>query len=182
MQPLHPPHVSAPDRGWLSLPTTSKTELNARCNRCRTMHAHTTLNNRNVLQTPAHSAYCTTKCSISKQLPMLLLRFWKTNSSTFLFNSNRKTSNIRPWKDDSSLTRNSMLLSVSTRLVMILHRWKRTWWNACFRLVLLKQDKRSEGYGAQKSRNELESCHLWICFALIVGFARSANDVQVRRL
>ena len=112
---------------------------------------------------------------------MLLLRFWKTNSSTFLINSNRRTSNIRPWKDNSSLTRKSVLLSVSTRLVMILHQWKRTWWNACFCLVLLKQDKRSEGYGTQKSRNELAGCHLWICVDLIVGFARSATDVQVRR-
>jgi len=38
------------------LPTTGKTELNARCDRCRTIHTCPTLNNRNVLQTSAHSA------------------------------------------------------------------------------------------------------------------------------
>jgi len=38
------------------LSTTSKTELNARCDRCRTMHTYPTLKNRIVLQTPAHSA------------------------------------------------------------------------------------------------------------------------------
>jgi len=29
--------------------------------------------------------------------------------------------------------------------------------------------------------NELASCHLWICFAVIVGYALSSNDVQVKR-
>ena len=33
-----------------------------------------------------------------------------------------------------------------------IHWRKHTCWNTCFCLVLLKQDKRSEGYGAQKSR------------------------------
>jgi len=138
-----------------------------------------TLNNRNVLQTSTHSDKATTKCSISKQLPMMLFRFWKTNSSTFLMNYNRKTNNIRPWKDDSSLTCKSMLLSVSTRLVMMLHRWKRTWWNTCFCLVWLKQDKGSEGHVTQRSRM---SCQVIICeYVLIEGFARPANDVQVKR-
>jgi len=42
----------------------------------------------------------------------------------------------------------------------------------------------SEGYGGiwcSEEQNELESCHLWICFAVTVGFARSSNDVQVKR-
>jgi len=30
-------------------------------------------------------------------------------------------------------------------------------------------------------QNELASCHLWICFAVIVEFAWSSNDVQVKR-
>jgi len=38
------------------LPTTSKTELNAHCDRCRTMHTCPTLSSRNVLQTSTHSA------------------------------------------------------------------------------------------------------------------------------
>jgi len=38
------------------LPTTSKTELKAHCDRCRTMRTCPTLNNRNNLQTPDHSA------------------------------------------------------------------------------------------------------------------------------
>ena len=50
---------------------------------------------------------------------MLLLRFWKRNSSTFLINSNWKVSNIRPWKNDSSLTCKSTLLSASTRLATV---------------------------------------------------------------
>jgi len=33
----------------------------------------------------------------------MLARFWKRNSSTFMINSNRKTSSIILWKDDSSL-------------------------------------------------------------------------------
>jgi len=85
------------------LATTSKTELNARCNRCITMHTCPTLNNRNVLLTPAHSAKFMTKCSISKELPMLLLRFWKRNSSRFLINSSWIANNTKPWKDNSSL-------------------------------------------------------------------------------
>jgi len=32
-----------------------------------------------------------------------------------------------------------------------------------------------------EEQNELASCHLWICFAVILGFARSSNDVQVKR-
>jgi len=33
-----------------------------------------------------------------------------------------------------------------------------------------------------EEQNELAACHLWICFAVIVvGFARSSNDVQVKR-
>ena len=31
-----------------------------------------------------------------------------------------------------------------------------------------------------EEQNELASCHLWICFAVIVGFAWSSNDVQVK--
>jgi len=33
-----------------------------------------------------------------------------------------------------------------------IHWRKRTCWNTCFCLVLLKQDKRSEAYGTQKNR------------------------------
>jgi len=62
------------------LTTISKTELNARCTRCITMHTCPTLNKRNGWYTPAHSAKFMTKCSISNELPMLLLRFWKRNS------------------------------------------------------------------------------------------------------
>jgi len=32
-----------------------------------------------------------------------------------------------------------------------------------------------------EEQNELANCHLWIRFALIVGFAWSPNDVQVRQ-
>jgi len=37
------------------------------------------------------------------------------------------------------------------------------------------------GVEVAEEQNELASCHLWICFAVIVGFARSSNDVQVKR-
>ena len=60
-----------------------------------------------------------TKCSILKELPMLLLRVWKRNSNTFLMNSNWIASNTRLWKDDLSLTCKSTLLPVSTRLATI---------------------------------------------------------------
>jgi len=32
-----------------------------------------------------------------------------------------------------------------------------------------------------EEQNELAACHLWICFAVIIGSARSSNDVQVKR-
>jgi len=37
------------------------------------------------------------------------------------------------------------------------------------------------GVWCTEEQNELASCHLWICFAVIVEFARSSNDVQVKR-
>ena len=157
------------------LPTTSKTELNAHCDGCRTMHTCPTLNIRNVLQTPAHSAYWfRTKCSISKKLPMPLLRFWKRNSSTFLINSNWITSNIRPWKDDSSLTCKSTLLSVSTRLVTIFTRESAPAETLAFVWFCLNRINGQRGMVRR-------GCHLWVCSAMIVGFARSSNDVQVKR-
>jgi len=38
-----------------------------------------------------------------------------------------------------------------------------------------------QGVWYAEEQNELASCHLWMCFAVIVGFARSSNDVQVKR-
>jgi len=50
----------------------AKTELNAQCDRCRTIHMCPTLNNWNVLQTPAHSLHTPPKC-FAKARPQCLV-------------------------------------------------------------------------------------------------------------
>ena len=74
----------------------------------------------------------------------------------------------------------STLLSISTRLVTIF-----TGESAPAEILLLfgfvKTGKTVRGVSCTEEQNELASCHLWICFAVIVEFARSSNDVQVKQ-
>jgi len=134
------------------LPTTSKTELNARCDRCRTMHTCPTLNNR----------------MFYKRLP--LAPRWRQNAVS---RNNCWCCCLWDFKDKIQYVSDQLELNskqhqaVKGRFVSYLqehvvdgfnsscydiHWWKRTCWNICLCLVLLKHDKRSEGYGAQKSR------------------------------
>ena len=64
-----------------------------------------------------------------------------------------------------------------------IHWRKRTCWNICFCLVLLKQDKRSEGYGKQKSRMSWQNVILlWICFAVIVKRKQNVLFQNLRKV
>ena len=62
-----------------------------------------------------------------------------------------------------------------------IHWRKRTCWNTYFLFGFVKPGYTFWGEWFAEEQNKLASCHLWICFAVIVGFARSSNDVQVKR-
>ena len=78
-----------------------------------------------------------------RQIPV---RFWSTRTEKQATSGRERTIRLLPTRVCCYRVRLVLLWT------LILHRWKRTCWDTCFCSVLLKQDKRSEGYGTQKSR------------------------------
>jgi len=71
-------------------------------------------------------------------------------------------------------------LSVSTRLVTIF-TGESTPAEILVFFGFVKTGQTVRGVWYAEEQNELASCHLWMCFAVIIGSARSSNDVQVKR-
>jgi len=66
-----------------------------------------------------------------------------------------------------------------------IHWRKRTCWNTCFCLVLLKQDKRSEGYGMRRAEwvSSLSSVDMFCCdssrVCTVIKWCSSEADVNI---
>jgi len=134
------------------LPTTSKTELNAQLWPLQNDAHVPNLNNRNVLQTSTHSAlghdkmqYLETTADAACEI--LKDKFQHVSDQLELNSKQHQAVKER----FVSYLQEHVVAGFSWSSYDI-HWRKRTCWNTCFCLVLLKHDKRSEGYGTQKSR------------------------------
>jgi len=100
------------------------------------------------------------------------VRFWSTRTELQATSGRERTIRLLPTRARCCRFR-VVLLGYSLEKAHLL--------KYLFSFGFVKTGYAVRGVWYAEEQNELASCHLWICFAVIVGFVRSSNDVQVKR-